>query len=503
MQVQLRRGLLGQPQPARVVLELPVGVDARLHADLGGAEGHRLVHPAHELLPAVLVGVGRAPALAEAAERAADHAHVGHVDVAVDHEGDGVAGQLGAQLVGRLAHVLDRLRAGLGEQRRQLLGAQRLARPAALDRARHEVEAHRRRVAAARAPARDEAPVARLDHVEHALLEPVGVHVLRVHAEPLGERVAARLELLAHPVRRREGVLGRDVVAVRRQAAEVGGSLFHQRQPPVRQVGRYLNAHVGHQPLRLAHQQAHLVQRDVAAPCGHRGRLAGRPLALGGVGDLGRLGAVVARVRNEVLEDHLLEVAVLGVHLGQGLQRRDTLVGRLAYPDQDPAGEGDPQLARGPDGLQPPGRVLGRRALVHHQVGVDRLEHQPLGGGHLAQSRQVVAAEDAEVGVRQHPPLQRPLAGPGHVRGEVGVAELGQAARHLGIDLRRLAGEHQQLLGAPPRGVVEQALDLIRCVEVRLVGGEGAVLAVAAARPRQREREVAREGDAPHPLARL
>ena len=33
------------------------------------------------------------------------------------------------------------------------------------------------------------------------------VHVLRVDAEPLGERVAARLELLAHPVHRRERVL--------------------------------------------------------------------------------------------------------------------------------------------------------------------------------------------------------------------------------------------------------------------------------------------------------
>ena len=119
-------------------------MDARLHADLGGAEGHRLVHPAHELLLAVLVGVGRAPPLAEAAEGAAHHADVRHVDVAVDHERDRVAGQLGAQLVGRLAHVLDRLRAGLGEQRRQLLGAQRLPRAAALDRARHEVEAHRR-----------------------------------------------------------------------------------------------------------------------------------------------------------------------------------------------------------------------------------------------------------------------------------------------------------------------------------------------------------------------
>ena len=75
----------------------------------------------------VLVGVGRALALAEAAEGAADGADVGDVDVAVDDERDRLARQLRAQLVGRLAHLLDRLRARLGEQRRQLVGAQRHA----------------------------------------------------------------------------------------------------------------------------------------------------------------------------------------------------------------------------------------------------------------------------------------------------------------------------------------------------------------------------------------
>src|SRR3712207_7274819 len=39
------------------------------------------------------------PPLSEAAEGAAHHAHVGDVDVAVDHEGHGLAGELRAQLV--------------------------------------------------------------------------------------------------------------------------------------------------------------------------------------------------------------------------------------------------------------------------------------------------------------------------------------------------------------------------------------------------------------------
>ena len=105
-----------------------------------------------------------------------------------------VAGQLGAQLVGRLAHVLDRLGARLGEQRGQLVLA----------------SARRRRAPFAIAPGTRSRRIGRssrrpeprrgmklqylqLDHVEHALLHPLRVHVLRVDAEPLGERVAARL----------------------------------------------------------------------------------------------------------------------------------------------------------------------------------------------------------------------------------------------------------------------------------------------------------------------
>ena len=169
----LGRRLLHHPQPVLVVLEPPVGVDARLHADLGGAVLHRLAHAPLQLLAVVLVGVGRALALAEAAEGAADGADVRHVDVAVHDERDRLAGQLAAQLVGRLAHVLDRLGPRLGEQRRQLLLAQRRRRRAPFAIA---PGTRSRRIgallAAARAAARDEAPVLQLDHVEHALLDP-------------------------------------------------------------------------------------------------------------------------------------------------------------------------------------------------------------------------------------------------------------------------------------------------------------------------------------------
>ena len=81
---------------------------------------------AGEVLLGDLVGVGRAPALAEPAEGAADDADVGEVDVAVDDEGDPVAGQLGPQLVGGDPHLLDHLGPRLGEERRQLVLAQLL-----------------------------------------------------------------------------------------------------------------------------------------------------------------------------------------------------------------------------------------------------------------------------------------------------------------------------------------------------------------------------------------
>ena len=51
-------------------------MDARLDAQLAGAVLDRLQDAAHELALVVLVGVGRALALAEAAERAADRADV-------------------------------------------------------------------------------------------------------------------------------------------------------------------------------------------------------------------------------------------------------------------------------------------------------------------------------------------------------------------------------------------------------------------------------------------
>ena len=151
----------------------------------------------------------------------------------------------------------------------------------ARDRARDAVGTQRsRRLRAPAAAPRDEAPVARLDDVEHALRDPFGVDVARVDAEALGQREALRREPLAHLVRRRERVLGRDVVAVGAEAAEIRRAGGDELRPPVGEVRRHLHADVGHQPAALADQPLHLVDRDRRGPR--------RQLAVRRVADPGR-----------------------------------------------------------------------------------------------------------------------------------------------------------------------------------------------------------------------
>ena len=194
-----------------------------------------------------------------------------------------------------------------------------------------------------------------------------------IDAEPLGQRVALRRQLLAHLVRAREGVLGRDVVAVRRQPAEVGGAGLDQLGPPVGEVRRHLDPDVGHQPPALGDQPLHVVDRSPGSPSRaaaararsrHVGSASLRAASVRErspptaaprrlVGDLGDLPPVVAGVRDEVLQDHLLEVAVARMDLGQRFERGDPLLLGLADADQDPAGERDPQLAGGLDRRQP------------------------------------------------------------------------------------------------------------------------------------------------------
>ena len=346
------------------------------------------------------------------------------------------------------------------------------------------------------------------EHVEDAGIEPLPVHVLRVDAEPLGQRVAAGTQPLADLKRAREGMLGRDVVAVGREAAEVGGARLDEVEPPAGEVRRHLDADLRHQPPALGDEPRHLLQRHRRGPIGQRGvccllpaASVSSPLPLARLGgDVGYLRPVVARMGNEVLEDHLLDVAVTSLQLSERLERGDPLLLALADPDEDAARERDSQLAGRRDRVEPDPRVLGRRSGVDrlHQPLADRLQHQSLRGGHLAEPPVVLAACDADVRVREDPPRQRLLAGPADVGGEVVVAPAAEPLGDERVDLRTLAGEDEQLLDVADGGRVEPLDHGLGRMDVSLVGRERAVLAVAAAGPRERERQVAREGDAPH-----
>ena len=141
--------------------------------------------------------------------------------------------------------------------------------------------------------------------------------------------------------------------------------------------------------------------------------------------------------------------------------------------------------------------MLGRRTLVRDEIRVDRLEHQPLGGGHLPQPREVLRSEHAEVGVGQQAALERPLAYPDDIGGEVGEARA-QRSRSATPGLtsgRSPVSTSSSLTRWREAARSRISQHLLGRVQMRPVGGECAVLAVAAARPRQRQREVPAERD--------
>ena len=93
--VDLRRDLLHRARDVEVVVAVEVGMDAALQAHLGGAAVDRLDDAPLDLVEVeevrVAAQVERQRALGEGAEPALERADVRVVDVAVAHEGDGVA----------------------------------------------------------------------------------------------------------------------------------------------------------------------------------------------------------------------------------------------------------------------------------------------------------------------------------------------------------------------------------------------------------------------------
>jgi hypothetical protein len=105
---------------------------------------------------------------------------------------------------------------------------------------------------------------------------------------------------------------------------------------------------------------------------------------------------------DEVLDDHLLHVAVPAVRarIAKTVSARSRSVSPM--PTRQPGGEGHRLPPGVLEHLQPHRRVLVRRPCVGGHVG-GRLEHHPHRGGHRLEPLQLAPGQHARVEVRQQP----------------------------------------------------------------------------------------------------
>ena len=83
-------------------------------------------------------------------------------------------------------------------------------------------------------------------------------------------------------------------------------------------------------------------------------------------------------LRQKVLDDDLLDVAMSSMRRSDGLQGGDPIAPVLANSDQNPGGEWDGELSCRLQGGQPAGRHLVRCTTVAVQVLNEVLYHHPL-----------------------------------------------------------------------------------------------------------------------------
>jgi hypothetical protein len=170
-----------------------------------------------------------------------------------------------------------------------------------------------------------------------------------------------------------------------------------------------------------------------------------------------------AGLRNEVLDDHLLHVAISGMRGGNRLQGRDTVITGFADPDEDARGEGDRELAGRVQRREAPLRILVWSASVGGQVGVERLDHHSLARGHGPKPPQVVAAEGSGVDVGQQAGLLEHCPRRIHdVVDRRGVSPLREPRTRLAVAvLGELAQGEQCLVAAGLRTVTRDGQDLV------------------------------------------
>ena len=116
------------------------------------------------------------------------------------------------------------------------------------------------------------------------------------------------------------------------------------------------------------------------------------------------------RLGAEVLDDHLLKMAVFAGERAQREQRIDPLLARLPDPDEDAARERDLKLTGQPDCLQPRGGILVGctpvRPAALTQPRSRALEHDPHRRRHGSQAHEVVARHHARIEMRQQAGLR-------------------------------------------------------------------------------------------------
>ena len=93
------------------------------------------------------------------------------------------------------------------------------------------------------------------------------------------------------------------------------------------------------------------------------------------------------RFGEEVLNDGLLDMAMLGVAVGNGAQRVDAVNLGLADADEDSSRKRNGKAASSVEGGQPTIWCLVRCSPVRRQVRPQGLDHHPLGGRNRSQRR--------------------------------------------------------------------------------------------------------------------
>ncbi len=131
MHVHRRHSRLDRADQVGIAGDRQFGVDAALHADLGGTGDVRFPGALGDLVGGQRERVGVILALSERAEPAAGVADVGEVDVAVHHERDVIADHVTAQRISQCGNGVQsgsvggrqRQVFGVGARRRVALGA--------------------------------------------------------------------------------------------------------------------------------------------------------------------------------------------------------------------------------------------------------------------------------------------------------------------------------------------------------------------------------------------